>query len=350
MKWRDVFIGSLATLVVTVVGGVILYYLTREASVPEPQETLVFKIDDPVIFESDETTLSFVNVRVKNVGNKAAKDVTVGVQFDDQVKITDHRASLSSGPAGKIESNVSGLSIVNATVAILTPDETATVAILTDSAEDISPTVAVKSIASVGAAGSFTKLPELEGSTKPTASEVGAIVVPLALFGQIVLLIFLRPRLRKALRQVLPGSRSVNNTAFVLLHGGLTKKALELLSRAVNKTGADPHTLANYGLALGLSGDDTEANSCLDAAEFWADVNKHELALVAFNRSILAFKSDKQAVAIEFMKSALSMSTSEIVRYSRYSKVITELRLESEALDGLLIENGLEQTGQITKP
>ena len=54
MKWRDVFIGSIATLIVTVVGGVILYYLTREPPQPlqplqpPPAERLVYDIDSPV--------------------------------------------------------------------------------------------------------------------------------------------------------------------------------------------------------------------------------------------------------------------------------------------------------------
>ena len=63
MNWRDILLGSIVTLFVTVVGSVIAYYFTREPAPPPPAEKLIYEIDAPVSFDSGETKMSFFNVR-----------------------------------------------------------------------------------------------------------------------------------------------------------------------------------------------------------------------------------------------------------------------------------------------
>ena len=101
MNWRDILLGSIVTLFVTVVGSVIAYYFTREPPPPAPAEKLIYEVDTPVSFDSGQTKMSFFNVRVKNTGEKPATNVTVGVQFDNSVNITDRLILAVLGTCGQ---------------------------------------------------------------------------------------------------------------------------------------------------------------------------------------------------------------------------------------------------------
>ncbi len=347
MKWRDILIGSLATLTVTVLGGVLLYYLTRESPPPTPREILVYELDSPMVFDSDQTTMSFITIRVKNTGNKSAANVLIGIEFEDTVKITDHRESLSSGPAGHSEPKLTSNNKLEVRVQIFAPNEVATIAILTDTADGSKPTVGLKSDSSIGTRASLTTSIGATRAGTARTSQVFGFLVPLAMTVQLVLLLLMRNHVVQILRRFLPTGRSVNNTAFLFLHGGLTDQAVELLSKGIEETGADPYMLANYGLALGLKGETEQSKKVLDASEFWAGTNTNERALAEFNRSILSFKQNDNSEGLKKIEKAFSLSKSTIRRYAKYSLLISELRAENPDLNSFLNDNGVKpQTGQ----
>ena len=333
MNWRDVLFGAFVTLIVMVVGGVVVYYLT----VGSPAEKLTYEVDKPVTFESGQTTMSVFNIRVKNDGNKAATNVTIGVEFDDIVKISDKRISLSSGPAGKVETQANGDNELKVDIAVLTPDEIATVAILTDTVDASDPTIGVKSAVSIGERATLN----VATTGFATQAAVMRVLVPIALVAQVVLLMFMRHRVGRLLRRFFPAVRSINDTAFVLLHAGLTEQAIELLSKNISASGAEPLMLANYGLALGLGGDTAKSEKMLEAAEFWAATNSHEQAVIAFNRALLAFQQHDDASGIKLMRRAFEMSKNEITRYVSYSTIVATLREENPEVRSLLKGQGL---------
>ena len=337
MNWRDLFLGAFVTLIVTVIAGVAVYYLTAESSPFSQREKLVYDVDNPVTFDSGQTTMSFFNVRVTNDGQKSATNVVVGIQFDDLVTISDSRVSLSSGPAGEIEAQSKSDNQLKVDITVLTPGETVTIAILTDTVEGDQPTVGVKSDMSIGEHAPSSALV----TTPPASNAISGALVPIAVFLQFLLLVLMRRRVMRVIKRYLPTVRSVNNTAFVLLHGGLTERALGLLADRIEASGAEPIMLANYGLALGLQGEEAQAKKVIDAAEFWASGNSHEQAVVAFNRSLLAFRSGDDTSGVKLMRSAFEMSKNEIARYAEYSTIVASLRGENRQLDSLLKEQGL---------
>lgn len=342
MKWRDIFLGAIATLIVTVVGGLIIYYLTRESPPPPPVEKLVYDIDKPVTFDSDQTTMSFINVRAKNTGEKPATNVIIGVEFDDKVEISDKRITLSSGPAGRIDAQPIGGNKLEVQIAAFTPNETATIAILTDTADGKDPTVGIKSDASTGERGPLNSVIRVSPTRNSEARTVIGTLIPIAILAQgILLLLFFRHRASRSLRRIIPASRDINNTAFVFLHSGLTEQAVDLLSKSIRDSGAEPYMLANYGLALGLNGDTTQSQKLFEAAKFWADVDSHAQAVVAFNRSLLAFKQNDEANGITLMRRAFELSKKEISRYASYSTIVASLREENAELHSFMNEQGV---------
>lgn len=337
MNWRDVLLGSIAALLVTVIGSVMVYYLTREPPPPPPVEKIIYEIDTPVSFDSGQTKMSFFNVRVKNTGEKPATNVSVGVEFDSKVRISDQLVSMSSGPVGNIDTQTAGDNRLEVEIAVLTPDEIATIAILTDTADGKDPMVGVKSDASAGKRASLSS----SARVSPARNRVIEVVIVIAVFLQFVVLFLMRHGVARAIRRFFPVGRSINDTAFVLLHSGLIEEAIKLLSKGISDAGGDPIMLANYGLALGLNGDTSQAQGVLNAADFWAKKRSHEQAVVAFNRSLLAFKRGDEADGLELMKRALEMSKKEISRYAAYSTIVAGLRENSKVFRLFLDEHGL---------
>ena len=64
MNWRNLVIGAILTLIVTIVGGVLVVLLTRQ---PTSAERIIYTVDEPVKFEANETKVSLVSAKVANV-------------------------------------------------------------------------------------------------------------------------------------------------------------------------------------------------------------------------------------------------------------------------------------------
>ena len=337
MKWKDVILGSLVTMGVAVVAGVLIYYLTREPPAAPPAETLVYEIDTPVNFESDQTRLSFTNIRLRNIGDLSAENVLVGVDLPSGVKLIDTQVIFSSGPGGRFKFDDTGSADIGIVIPALTPAESATITLLTDATVPKLPTVGVKSDSSTGHLA-----PVAESQTQSdNKTEVIAKLVLLAFLGQLLLFPLLIPRIRTLIRRFVSPVQSVNNTAFVLLHRGLVDDTVKLLERSIEESGGEPYILANYALALGLSGKAQKADAILDAADFLAAENKHAKAVVAFSRSILRFSVEQESEGVKWMKVALSLSKKEIIRYLKYSALVAKQRGLSPELHSLLNEFGL---------
>jgi hypothetical protein len=60
VNWRNLLIGAILTLIVTIAGGVLVVLLTHP---PAPAERMVYTVDDPVKLEADETKVSLVSAR-----------------------------------------------------------------------------------------------------------------------------------------------------------------------------------------------------------------------------------------------------------------------------------------------
>ena len=337
MKWKDVILGSLVTMGVAVVAGVLIYYLTREPPASPPAETLVYEIDTPVTFASDQTRLSFTNIRLRNIGDLSAENVLVGVDLPSAVQLIDTQVILSSGPGGRFTFDDTGSADIGIVIPVLTPTESATITLLTDATVPKFPTVGVKSDSSTGRLADVVELPT-QSDNQTTV--IGRLVL-LAFLGQLLLFPLLIPRIRTLMRRFVSPVQSVNNTAFVLLHRGLVDDTVKLLERSIEESGGEPHILSNYALALGLSGKVQKADAILDAAYFWAAENKHAKAVVAFNRAILRFGAEQESEGVKWMKVALSLSRSEIIRYLKYSALVDKQRERNPELHSLLNELGL---------
>lgn len=272
MKWKDVLIGALVTLAITVIGGVIVYYVTKEPP-SISTEKLIYSIEDPQNFATQSNEITIQTIRVGNLGNETAKNVKIAYSVATPCLISDTSISLSSGPAGDFTINKKSNTEQFINIEALTPDETITISLLLNGIPKKPITVGVKSDRSVAIAGKFIREVKREIGVKDSSKVVAAVLIPIALIMQILIMLFLRPRVRAVIRKIIPTFRSINNTAFLYIHQGLIDEAESMLNNGINEGGADAHMLANHALCLGLKGETDIGLKKLEAADFYSEHN-----------------------------------------------------------------------------
>lgn len=335
MRLRDILIGAFATLIVTIIGGIVVYYVTKEPPSETFKEQLLYSWEKPLNFKSDERELSIAGLKLGNLGNEPATSVVAVLEFDEKVKILDKSVSLSSGPAGEYECKVNSGNKLTINFPSLTPGEIANISLLLQNKDIPEPIIGIKSNKTTGQPGLLLPSKEPEKTKKDEVRDLLTIFIPIAALLQVFLLIFLKPRLRSILRKTIPTGTSLNNTSFLYLHAGLVEQAEKLLEDGIAQKGADPHMLSNYGLSLFLNGKDELSEKNFRAAEFYAE-EKHENAVMLFSRSIVKLKNGDIDGGLSDLREAHKLSKDEIKRYCEFSVHIQELKQTIKELSSLL--------------
>lgn len=334
MNWRDVLVGSVATLVVTILGGVGVYYLTKEKPV-EKSERLVYRIEDNGQFSGKEHSIGVVTIHIENAGQETAANVTTRIWFGADL-ISDHKLIYPSGDESRIHFNQVSPKELSFTLQRLFPGEGLKIAILTG-ASSAQPNVSLHSDASVGKRLNETEQLLAKLENKDSSSVVWSFAVGIAVpIGAALSVMFINRLMRKALKKHVGRSSSLNNIGFCLLHSGGTQEARNLLEDAVRNADDAPHCMANFALATGLLGDLDTANRWMKAAEFYARTD-HEKAVVQFNQGILLFHSGANEDCYNAFAKAIAASPSEILDYAKFSSLVQSLIESDEKLKRILI-------------
>ena len=201
--------------------------------------------------------------------------------------------------------------------------------------------VSAKSKNTIARAGALIR--EQESQDKKEVSRILEILLPAIAILQIPILFLLLPRFRRLLLKHFPGSiprsyQPVNNTAFLFIHRGMVDEAKELIEREIRSKGADCLLLGNHAL-YAIKGDFESAAKCVEAAYFYAR-QKHERAVVLFNRSLISFLKGEEDIANQDIRKAVALSRDEISRYCQFSTVFAELSEKYHSLREICMEHG----------
>jgi hypothetical protein len=321
MKWRDIIIGALITLFVTITAGVIVYYATREPAKAPTQEKLVYQVEQPNCFLSEKNKITLLTIRIGNLGSKEANSTDLVIKFPKEVRVLDKQIQMSSAPAGKFEDHSKERNTINLNFPTLLAGETATISLMLDAPIQNTPEIGLRSTASVGKEGPFIIAESPDIKKKDSFAKMLVTLVPLAAFIQLFLLALLSGKFRSLIIRFIPTFRSVNDTAFLYIHQGLQKEAEQILRREIRHIGANAISLANYGLVLCLNGRIEEGKRMLKATQWYSRLN-HEKAVTAFNYAIVEFAEDNIEEGKKYLKDALKLSKHEITRYCEFSEII----------------------------
>lgn len=328
MNWKGIFVGAIATLVVTILAGLLVYYVTKEPSAPEPSEELVYSVDPPVVFKTEERTIVLLSARVSNVGRLAARDVLVSAEFDDLTAIVDADIGMSSEPAGVYNVRVPKVNLMEISIPVLAPEESVLITYLLDRAPLAEPFFAVKSSSTLGRLDLF---PSIEvAPAKSDIERASVVLVPILAVAPIPFVYFMLRRLLLSRR-----FRNVNNSAFLFIHKGMTNVATEMLTKQIETRGGDSYLFSNLAVCRGLSGDYDNAERLMGMAEI-AAISKHSKAVVAFNRSLISLMTEDINSGLSYLGQALELSRKQILNYCSFSVLIAIYRKEIDELDALL--------------
>jgi hypothetical protein len=324
MKWRDVIIGAIASLMVTVLGGVAVYYFTQEPK-GEKAEKLQYSISQNAKFTGGAQDFSFSSIEVSNAGNLAAQNVEINIS-SKSAEIRDFAVTVSDGLKEVFrEKTDNGLHIKYAT---LLPKEVVTFNLILSAPESI--IVSVRSDDSRGEQvdrNVTTKSPALSNWNR-----IAELTIPvgstLAIVAMTASLLLLRRFNRKSSDGHDYDYSSRNNTGFLMLHSGLVDKAESVFSAAIQAGQCDQHTLANYALCKAAQGEFDEANRLISAAEFRPN-SGHRKAIILFNQALIFFLNGDKDNFLKTLKESLLYSKSEIVSYSVRSKLLDPIRSDA---------------------
>lgn len=316
MKLQDVLVGALSTLLVTVVGGVAVYYATKEPD-QKKSEKLVYVLNQTATFTGGTQELAFSTLTVTNEGAVAAQRPTITVDLKT-AEVRDLAVSAQGGyrEIARERSNKR----IRLTFESLLPRETLTINILLSQPER--PSIDIRSQASLAEERSITD-PSNKDARNEKLNSIAKILVPL--FGAVCILISI-PFVFILRRRGLFDLRSDrNDTGFLLLHNGLVDDAGHVLRDAVQTGSGDLFTLSNYALYRALKGDFDQAEKLLRAAKF-RDRRGHGLAVVLFNESLIRLKRGDEAAALNTLTQAIKLSRNHIQTYAQKSIYLDGVR------------------------
>jgi hypothetical protein len=307
MRWKETVISALIALIVAIIAGVVVFFVTRDTKADA--EKLIYYVENSAAFSSDLSNIEFVTLVAKNVGTKSAHHVKVVADFGPKSAIQDKKVVFSSGPAATFKDMSSGGQL-ELEVENFSPTESVTISMLVrnSGAEQSNtwPHLGVESADSIGELVTLSSLHPDENSKFSTAVRVMLTALTVASALLPILALRFIPTLRRIVQKFVPTSPSLNDTAFLYIQMGLIDEAKKLLETAISTHGADAVTLANYALALGLEGDNDGAMTRFDAAEWWGS-NPHEKDVVEYDRATLLLSQDQFSEAREHLKEAFSL-------------------------------------------
>lgn len=330
MKWREIIIGAIVTLLITVIGGLVVWKFTKKPPSPAPKSSIIIEYDTPALFESNLKRLLFNTIRVGNVGDKTAHDVFLSIEFPKNIKILDSAISISSG--GSAYNNQKELLSKEyeklISIKSLMPDEVVTISILVNGASNDKAKISARYDEGIGEYGSLTKRPN--SMDNQNEGRAGKAAMSALVLGALLVYMGLR------LKNIMGGVRSVNNSAFMMLHQGMIKEATKLLEDEIARRGGTSYELANLGLCKSLSGDREGGENLFKVAELYSASNSIK-TLVAFNRAIAYYKDGQTDEAVKLLECAIKQSKSSIEKYLKFSKYAVELVDERDEFSSIRI-------------
>jgi tetratricopeptide (TPR) repeat protein len=338
MRWREIVVGAIVTLLITILAGIVVWFLTRE---PRTGERLTYSVQQLASLTGDQTTINVVVVRLSNEGTKAAHDVKGTVQFVEGLEITEAQiassAGLSSGATKSLSQEKRELDI---DIPTLAPTEVLSATLLVRGASHSDPSVGVRSSETVG-----TEADPAQAATERKGG-ISAIIATIVVAGALLLqgaIYFFRDRIRALIHRLTPFYADENNVAFLLAHKGLPAEAEKILSAKIFGRSSGPIELANYGLALGLLGK-PDYDKYFKAAEGWEEIeisssNTHLKAIIEFNRAAISISQGDLEEAEKYLSRSLAIEKQEILKYCSISDYIADARKLSIKIEEMIKTN-----------
>ena len=138
--------------------------------------------------------------------------------------------------------------------------------------------------------------------------------------------------------------RTLNNSAFVLLHQGCVEDASRLLRRALLQGEADANVFANRALCLALADDHEGAARSLAAAQLFDRTGK-SAGVIRFNQALIALLSGDEANARQHLEAAVKANRRQVMLWARYSVLFQKYSATADSVRRIITGSELLARG-----
>lgn len=318
MNWKSVILGALVTIFVTIVGGIGVYYFTKEDKL---KEDLQYTLEPTVDFTVSDSSVLIQNLQLVNKGTASSENIIFIIQANINETIVNKSISFSSGNAAKYSVKFNEKQKLQIEIENLLPNEKVKVTLLIKSLTKLfKPTITVRSKSSLGIETAWDAGIK-EKTHLETINDYLTFLLPLIMLIQLVLILpTLISRIRRS-RQTSP----LNDSAFLLLHKNQVQEAHQILTKTLKEKGGDSHILSNYALSLSKKGTFDKAYKFIEAAEYFAS-GDHQNAVVNFNKGLIQLLDNKVNEGKINIDLAITQSKKEISKYIKFSDIVKDLR------------------------
>lgn len=205
MNLKSLVIGAVISLIVTVLGGLLIFFFTKEPEFTN-KERLVYSFELGGFFSGENTSLAISSLNLSNIGGKVARNLEIELEFQDSL-ISDFSINK------KLKKNKINLSkdrkLLRIELENLRPKETILINAIIGTQE--TPLIDIKSENTIA-----SDYQAVKDNNSKDFSKFYVFLPPL--FATIFLSLFYFFYIKKRLVHLF-GSR--NNSGFILLHNGL---------------------------------------------------------------------------------------------------------------------------------
>jgi len=327
MRWREVFVGALAALIVTILGGLVVWYMTKAPQTPS--EELEYNVARIASIKADQNTLDFISIKVANLGGKAAHDVQLNLSIPEGVQVIQQQVVSSAGPIANTPVIPKAQQQATLAFPVIAPSEVVNLTVLLQSYGSVMPMVSVRSAETIGKLGNA-----IPRGAEGLPGSVAFSIIPIALVAQLAMF-YIFTKYLPLTPSLLRGS--ANNIAFVMLHNGLIEEGGAILTNVVSRKGGEAYELTNLGLFKGLSGDLETAEKYFVAAQRWSDAaprwrgSRCLDATIKFNRCVVLLGAGRKQEAQECLDEAFNLHQQQVAFYCKLS---TYIRLAAKEEQG----------------
>jgi len=321
-RFKEALIGGAITLLVSVVGGVLVWFFTKS---PDRTERLIYRVDSPARFVSQGRSLVFTTLNIRNDGQQKAQSVVIEGDVTPSAQLIEKNISFSSGRATDFidQSTPQKLRVI---VPTFFPGDRVSIPILISGSAPNNFSVSVHSNEKMA---TRDKTGNLAPSGFVNIKTLIFAVMVTAFVGYSVNILIDYRRYKKKREQLNSLSRrssftpSKNNLGFLMMHNELLGEAEELFRKDIGTGDADLITIAHLA-ALEAIKENSDLSDKLFAAADWPTTDQHTRANISLDRFIAAASKRAFSEAEIHLLDAIRLS-SDIIEYLENSKLIKRL-------------------------
>ena len=302
-NWGQIAATSLATLIVSILGGVVIFFFTNR---PDPAPRLYYEQVPPTSFSTDKVQTVIQSFRVWNAGDKEAEDLQVLITIPKDSVIADQKIEPSGGAAMNVKTKLVNPSTILVTSPLLNPRESIRLAYLLNGTTEQSTKLSIRARGIVGELNSNISTEQVTPLSLRTTFAILALA--LVILVQFRLATFVKryiPR-KRAREEDESGETGFNNLGFRLLHKGRITEAKKYLERSLQvEPGA--FALANLAHVYAVEGHFEEATAMSEIAAEYAHTPRTK-AFIEYSRFCIDLLAENKSEALKHLRSSLQLT------------------------------------------